>query len=545
MSSNEAGNLRGPAASIPQTPTASMQGLAAQPHIAHLHDALAGITSQMGHDALTLMDDDDLLSVTQHLEQASRRINALLIAAAGNIDHRSEPHLENSLAKRKGCRNTTELLQRLSQHSSATIGRRLKVARATRRDIGFTGSTIPPQFPAVADALAAGDLPEETALQIVKSLAGLPSRVDPTKVEIAERGIVDQAAGYSSAERFDGLSPDDQGPGNEGPDDEGPDDEGPDDEGLDPAGHAAAPLPVDCDTIKLICQTWSTFLDQDGTAPNEESAMRERYLWLGPEKNGLVPLHGLLLPEAAALLGSLFNAVNSPRTAANTNAMGAGTGTDAGPGSATGSGAATGAGAHAARAGGSGRKVEFVQCDDDPSTEGGPSTEDHSPALPEADPRSYGQKMHDAFKIVAEIAARAAETPQVGGAPVTVLIQTTQQELAASINSDNGSGGNSDTGKSGTAWIHGHDGRPTPTSMATVRQCICAGTTQRVITGPAAKSLASTAPPAFSPHTNDEPSPRETVAASFPGAASRQHGAKCITSLNGPTVAPPPLTTVS
>ncbi|WP_017794342.1 HNH endonuclease signature motif containing protein [Leucobacter salsicius] len=453
----------------------SAAGSSAAGLVTQMQASLAECVSQLDAQEISFMSDDDLLSLTHQFEKAAHLLDALLVRLSGALDVRSAPQLEDSLAKKAGCRNVTELLQQLSQRPASAIGRRLKIARATRAEVGISGSPLSPRFPAVAAALDAGHLPEDSAFQIIQALTRLPHHVDPERVWVAERSIVAQAAGY-------------------------PFDDADDDTDLDAADDqsADAPLPQDSDTVRLICERWCAYLDQDGSEPAEEEALANRYFKLGREKNGLVPAHGLLTPDTAALMGSLFSSINSPLTSTNLDA-----------------GAGAGAGADQSR-------VRFVESGPTAllpeSAQGDPSSalSDSSRFAPEipSDGRSYGQKVHDALRIVAEIAARAAETPQLGGAPVTVLIQTTQEELTDSLQRDlelaaefplaasvNTAANTASSGAAGTAWLHGHDGLPTPVSMAVARHGICTGATQRVITGPHGEILGIESPTrTFTPH---------------------------------------------
>ncbi|MBP1327553.1 hypothetical protein JOF28_002785 [Leucobacter exalbidus] len=415
---------------------------------------LANLTGQVGFNEITLMSDDDLITLTAQCEQASRRMQSLLVTLSGAVEDRSASGMPDSLAAKRGCRSATELLQRLSQMPASTINRRLTLARATRSNVGFTGSRIEPRYPMVAAALTAGDLPEETALHIVRTLSALPPHVSSDAIGEAEACIVAQAAGYPST------------------DDSQPDDD----------GHLKTSLPIDCDTIKQVCRMWCEALDQDGIAPSEEVTMAGRYLRFGQERHGLVPLRGNLLPEAAALLGTLFDAINSPRTTTNSEAP---------------------TRSHTASAGEDGpevhpedqredrpghnqedapeghqqeqskhRGVRFEATGDDASDTTG---DDTSNDLGVEDSRTFAQKQHDAFMIIAQVAARAKDTPLLGGAPVTVLVQVTEDELATSLETP---------GRRGRAWLHGHDGLPTPTNVNAARHGICSGATQRIVTGP-------------------------------------------------------------
>lgn len=164
---------------------------------------VADFLCRLGASSLALKGDEELVARLAELERASRQIEAMLVSISGEIDDRCSTVEGDSLAHKLGCRNTVDLIQRVSQRSSAIISRRLRLARGLRAGIGFSGGEIPARFPFVAAALSAGDLPEETAELVCKSLAQLPSWVEPAQISEAERCIVNQAAGYAESHRLE------------------------------------------------------------------------------------------------------------------------------------------------------------------------------------------------------------------------------------------------------------------------------------------------------------------------------------------------------
>ncbi len=381
---------------------------------------------------------------------------------------------------------------------------------------GFSAGEIPPRYPAVAQAFYAGDLPWESALLLTKSLGSVPGWVDPGRVAVAERCLVNQAAGYPEGYGLDadGAVVLDPGVSSAGGVDDG--------SGVGDAAPVAgeASVPLDTDTLRQVCAFWCTSLDQDGPEPDDEGQLARRFLRFGRVRNGLVPVRGALLPEVAALLGNLVTGVNSPKT--STNQTGPGEGDNAvqadGPDSSGGPDSGDGADSAGATAGPSAAGVRFVEGDDP------------EPVLEQVvgDARSSGQKMHDALMVIAQIAGRAADMPMLGGAQVTVLIQTTQAGLAAGLARDvaepkslagtgaePGTGAGAEpgartstsaspspgSGQAGVAWLHGHDGIPVPVTAATVRHSICAGATQKVLIDNDGRILGISSPTRiFTPH---------------------------------------------
>ena len=104
--------------------------------------------------------------------------------------------------------------------------------------------------------------------------------------------------------------------------------------------------------------------------------MRQRFLHLSRERDGLVGVRGALLPDVAAKLQTIINACLSPKTA-----------------------------------------PAFL------------SIEEAMAAGRDADPRSRDQQRHDVFAGIVDTAARALDMPLQGGAAPVVAVAVTQENL--------------------------------------------------------------------------------------------------------------------
>ena len=474
---------------------------------------------------LTLMEDEALLTLTKQLERAARKLQALLVRAEGTLSDRCVGVASESLAGRQGCRDMYDLLQHVSQLPIKVLRRRVALADKTRPMGGYSAGMIPPKYPAVADAFYAGDLPIETAELIIKTLEAVPMWVDPARRDYAERCMVNQAAGYPECPEPPGVPEQPEQPeqlealGDVGDESHSDTDaiEGDMAGALDVAAagfvfKSEDQLPVDCDTMQRVCLYWRNSLDQDGPEPNDEENMSRRYFRIGRVWRGLVPIQGAVLPEVATLLGNMMTSVNAPRSQANqaSQTSQAGVASDSSELSEL-STPSEGQKSHGVRfveSGECGVRDESVESNE--SNEGGEGDETHG------DLRSSGQKMHDALMVIMQIAGKSAEMPSLGGSPVTVLIQTTQSDLAASLARDiaqkereaKGRPKNAgapdaahETDDINAAWLHGHDGMPVPVSFAAVRHAICSGSTQRVIVNDDGRILRIESPTrTFTPH---------------------------------------------
>jgi 5-methylcytosine-specific restriction protein A len=182
------------------------------------------------------------------------------VAAAADVAYRSRPELgEQKLSFTKGCRNEVELLERVTLASAATIRRRIRIGAKLRSDTTLTGGLLPPVFPVVAAHMASGELGVDSADAIMSGLAPARPRVDPSAIHAAETELVAAAIG---------SSPD-------------------------------SPVPVSADESKVHAFAWRVYLDADGVRPDENVAMLKRGFRFGKEREGLIPVSGMVMPEVA------------------------------------------------------------------------------------------------------------------------------------------------------------------------------------------------------------------------------------------------------
>jgi hypothetical protein len=132
------------------------------------------------------------------VEVLGRRVDALRVAAAGEVAERSRPELgTGQLPAKKGCRNAGELLERITLVSGHTAARRMRLGQQlrTRRSLG--GEPLPPTFPATAAGLATGAIGVDTADAILTALTPTLRCTDLDSVQAAENELVAAATGTS------------------------------------------------------------------------------------------------------------------------------------------------------------------------------------------------------------------------------------------------------------------------------------------------------------------------------------------------------------
>jgi hypothetical protein len=328
-----------------------------------LRDALGALTDS---DALGALDDGDLLVAARYAEELGRLADAARILAAGEIAERSRAGRgSDGLASRLGCRNAAELLERAMLISGATARLRLATASHLRATVSLSGETLPGGFPRVRGALAGGFLPIDAAVAITRELGTVLDRgADPNAVDAAEAELVAAAVtGEWDGEGDDAFDCDAAAC-------------------AEPARDASRPasIPATPDEVRVMAQTWALVLDPDGSLPDEEKGRRRRGLLLGRLRDGVVPLHGHLLPDVAAQLQRLLDAYLNPR-------------------------------------------VEGSELQGPVFTDSEDLKEDH-------EHRSSTQKRHDALAGILAVAAGHAQTPTLGGAAPTLVVAVTDDQLA-------------------------------------------------------------------------------------------------------------------
>lgn len=180
-------------------------------------------------------------------------------------------------------------------------------------------------------------------------------------------------------------------------------------------GDAGAPA-CGIHELKVMATTWALFLDPDGALPDEEYSERMRRIRVSRRsRRGLRRIYGDVADDVAAQFDRLVDAQLNPRAQ------------DRGP--------------------------RFVDAE-----------ADEAPDQCVPDPRTIDQKRHDAFASILFAAAGAAETPTLGGAAPTLIVTTTEQDLAE---------------PNGVAFVESAAG-PVPVPASFARHVGCHGTIHRL-----------------------------------------------------------------
>ncbi|WP_429459886.1 DUF222 domain-containing protein [Microbacterium sp. ZKA21] len=359
------------------------------------------------------LSDDDVVRLLAVAGRIQRRLDAVVVEAAVQVRGRSEGLREERLTTRYGCAKPLDLVQVLLGTDRHGASRVVKAAGLNARYRRITdGEFQPARFPALRRAMLAGEL----------SLAGVLAATGP--LEKAAKRISDddrRRADIHLAALASGRELDD-----------------PDFEATEVEVDGAQRPSASPEELGVYAQVIVAYLDPDGAEPSAEEDARGRFLTIGALKNGVHPVRGALLPEAAGQLKLLMDSILNPRNDGPTDPTAAGDAPDTEVGRDAG--------------------VRFEPSGDDDLSF------DHAPEDPTlVDGRTRPQRLHDALAMILAAAAASGGFPQVGGAAPTLVVTATAEDL---------------TRGAGWATILS-TGDPIPVSSAA--QTGCAGGIQRVL----------------------------------------------------------------
>ncbi|MFJ4165416.1 DUF222 domain-containing protein [Microbacterium sp. NPDC089698] len=375
-----------------------------------MDDLLAGLCASAeagaGFDGV---DATGLVSAVITAGSVRRRVDAVLTGLVGQVADRDRRLAVERVSPAAGCRDVTELLRRALRTDVGTARGFVRAARVTHREVMLSSGVLgPAAFPAMAEVLRDG----------VVSVAGLLAAVGPVqragnRITAEEREVVDGLLARTA--RGEDL-PDEQGRPGPAPS----------------TGELA-----DFSRVLMLR------LDPDGAEPEDRAGERNRALRVGALRDGVHPVSGGLLPEVAAQLQRLNDALNNP--AAN------GSPSRAAPSSVSGS----------ARAAVSFSTDGITRDEMGERTDAEPDTVDGLP-VPD-DIRTPAQRNHDNLAMILHAAAASGGLPDLGGAAPTLVVSVTAEDYVSGT---------------GRARLEGTGG-DVPVSVA--RHTACAGGVQRVL----------------------------------------------------------------
>ncbi|TFC23286.1 HNH endonuclease signature motif containing protein [Cryobacterium glucosi] len=345
--------------------------------VARLVEAQAVLAEALAAIPVGLLSDTEAVTALSAVEAIGRTVDAARVSTATDVDRRARVLGREGLAWRMGCTGPWDVLTRVTRVSAREVKRRVKLGDAVLPRPCGGSSWLPPLFPTVGAALAAGEIGVETAELIVAGLQVISHRVAPDDLLTAERALVASAAGLITPETED---------------------------------LAGAGVPVTTDLIRGMVAQWQAALDPDGVLPTEDLFEAKSNIGFGQLKNGLYPVKGGVTPELFGVMNTLFDAFLSFHarpafpTAEEQALM------DSGqmiPGAETADGETD-----------TGSELDVIEAE-----------------LRErrADTRTSGEKRADILRALFEHAARDTDTPSMGGSAPTVMVHVNAADLASGV----------------------------------------------------------------------------------------------------------------
>jgi len=354
-------------------------------------------------------EDAETIRILRECGQVQRLLDAAITTAVARARHRDTGLPSEKITTLAGCRDVTELIRRALRVDAATARRYVRAADAVGKDLLLSsGEHATARYEQLGTALADGEL----------SVTGLLAAIGPveragTRISADEREAVDALLANTAR-------------------------------GLDlPDAHGHPGPAPSTDELADYARALMLALDPDGAEPDDRDGERNRALRIGPLRGGVHPVSGGLLPEVAAQLQRLLDALNNPAAEDSPTLT---------PGALAPGVLAPGAVAPGALAPGA---VAFAPDDPDPECVDG---------LPApADPRSPAQRNHDNLAMILQVAAASGGMPTLGGAAPTLVVSVTAADYA--------------TGR-GRAFLEGtRDDVP----LSVARHTACTGGIQRVL----------------------------------------------------------------
>ena len=366
--------------------TSDRAGCSNEVAVRALQDALASLPTAA---ELSAMPSHELLELTRVGSFAVRRLEGMGVACAGVLDRRlsctgADPDLDDQV----GFANTAELVRNVTGSTLYEARRRVNLAAEVlprSENWGDEGWGRAP-FALVAAGLDAGCLTEQGAEKIVATVSKQVLAPSEASMEMetylvgcalgvtAMRNPVDPAEGVvapSRGEVFEAIR------------------------AMASPGAAGPVMAMHFDELRKACTDAEVeWLDFQVTF-EDRMTCEERCFTIGREREGLVPIRGKVLPEVAATLEAMVNAITSPRTT-----VGGVEGVSYRPAAPDLSYPAT-ASENCAR---------FML---ENGVEHGTPT----------------QLRHDALATILNVAASSKGLPSLGGGPLTVMVKTTQEDL--------------------------------------------------------------------------------------------------------------------
>lgn len=374
------------------------------------------------------LEGEELLDLCRHVALEINRLQSLQVTISNQIWLASEGcSSQDTLTKRLGCRDSVELIQRLTGESARAVSARVKLARQTAVRSSLLGEELPPTQEHVADALESGCLNVDAANHISRLIAKNTQAAKADDLDVAERCLVQAATG------------------------------------LDFGTGDAPGMALHVDDVRQLCAKWDEALNPDGAAPDDAERLRKRFLNLGPTKDGLAQISGLLTAEVAAAFGVVVDSLNNPRAMVGDRASRFES--DAGSDTKDSGDSAAEFGVGISSPGSMPTSSDVSSTESDPVFVVGTAPFEDVVVDDPTDDRTAGQKRHDALATALDVALASRDLPVLQGANATIVVELKEENLSGC----------------GPTWLVDHQGVPTPLPVSTVYKMSCGANIQAVV----------------------------------------------------------------
>lgn len=252
-----------------------------------LDETLAGVARDaFGRETIPDLSDAEIAALLAASGRIQRRVEALQIEAAVQVNERSAPMRDDRITLAYGCSTAVDLIRMLTFSDSRHAHRLVRAAGYLKRTRSITeGVFLPARYPALRSAVTDGYLGLSGLLAAIAPLEQARARIlDEQRLE-ADRQLGALARGIDTD--LDASADADETYGN-------------------------GPLPTPED-LGLLAQVLVAYLDPDGAEPTDDAAARTRSFTVGRQRKGTVPVRGDLLPEVAGQLQLLLDSLLNPR----------------------------------------------------------------------------------------------------------------------------------------------------------------------------------------------------------------------------------------
>ncbi len=150
---------------------------------------LSALVDELQHLDLTGLPGDEVIDLLRDLETQKRRL--------ATVDHALISELgSRGLARERACASTTVLLRQVLRIGPGEAAARVKAAGELGPRRALTGEPLPPVFPAVAAAQAAGQVSPGHALVITRTVNALPFAVQAEHDESVQAVLLAHATEF-------------------------------------------------------------------------------------------------------------------------------------------------------------------------------------------------------------------------------------------------------------------------------------------------------------------------------------------------------------